>query len=104
MIKYDIPISFILGVISGILVMSYIKNHRPSIQIGDKGKEIEDFQSNLNKIVGVNFITDPGVYDRSTMDVVNDLFQGTHALIDSGTGKVDKNFVYDFNIILNKLK
>ena len=77
----------------------------PVLQKGDKGKDVLDFQRNMNVFFNLNGqVPENGLFDKDTSKAVGSLFQGTHALVDPITGKVNRNFVDDFNTLINREK
>ena len=102
-------VKYILTFCAGAVVGNALKNVQvdeikpATFKMGDKGKDIAAFQETLNKILGVNFIREIGTYDNETKKVVDDLFEGTDALIDEETGAIKKEFVLDFIKIFKKL-
>ena len=75
-----------------------------SIEIGDKGKDVADLQLNISKLTGQAVVgDDPGVYDKKTGRAVKQFFEGTRALRDPESGRLDKSFLKDFNIAINRL-
>ena len=92
----------------GIFIGWWYFQRRPatagSIKIGDKGKDIADLQLNISKLTGQSVVgDDPGVYDKRTGKAVKQFFEGTRALRDPGNGRLDKGFLNDFNIAINRL-
>ena len=91
----------------GVLIGWWLYSRRPltagTIKVGDKGKVIADMQQSMNKLLGQETITEIGVYDKKTGKVVKDLFADTHALKDPATGRVSKEFISDFNTIINRV-
>ena len=77
----------------------------PVLQKGSKGKDVLDFQKNMNVFFNLNGqVPENGLFDKDTTKAVSSLFQGTHALVDPVTGKVSRNFVDDFNMLINREK
>lgn len=77
----------------------------PVLQKGSKGKDVLDFQKNMNVFFNLNGqVPENGMFDKDTAKAVGSLFQGTHALIDPAGGKVNRNFVNDFNTLINRKK
>jgi len=75
----------------------------PVLQKGDKGTDVLEFQKNMNLFFNLNGqIPENGLFDRDTAKAVGSLFEGTNALIDPNTGKVNRNFVNDFNVLINR--
>ena len=91
----------------GLLVGWWLYSRRPlaagTIKVGDKGKDIENLQRNMNKLLGQETITEFGAYGKKTGKVVKEFFEGTSALKDPATGRLDKRFVNDFNTIINRV-
>jgi len=91
----------------GVLIGWWYFSRRPSLagtlKVGDKGKDIENLQRNINKLRGQDTITEYGAYDKKTGKVVKEFFEGTMALRDPASGRLDKNFVSDFNIVINRV-
>jgi hypothetical protein len=77
----------------------------PVLQKGDKGKDVLEFQQNMNAFFSLNGqVPENGMFDKDTAKAVGSLFQGTHALIDPINGKMNRNFVNDFNTLINREK
>jgi len=77
----------------------------PVLQKGSKGKDVLDFQKNMNAFFNLNGqVPENGLFDKDTTKAVSSLFEGTHALLDPVNGKVNRNFVDDFNILINREK
>ena len=76
------------------------------IRKGAKGREILEFQRNANLFFGFapqDGIPESGLYDKNTVKAVNALFDGTNALKDRASGAIDRNFVSDFNLLVNRI-
>jgi len=72
---------------------------------GDKGKDILDFQKNMNVFFNLNgAVPETGMFDKQTVKAVATVFDGTSALVDPSTGAIDRNFVNDFNLLINREK
>jgi hypothetical protein len=77
----------------------------PVLQKGSKGKDVLDFQKNMNVFFNLNgAVPENGLFDKDTTKAVSSLFEGTHALLDPVNGKVSRNFVNDFNTLINREK
>ena len=104
-------IKYILTFCAGAVIGNVLKNvddekqllKPATFKVGDKGKDIAEFQDTLNRILGVDFIGEIGTYDNETKKVVVDIFGGTNALVNEETGAISKVFVLDFNKIFRKL-
>lgn len=72
-------------------------------QKGDKAKEIEEFQHNLNIITGRQYVPVTGTYCSKTANAVGQVLNGTFALSDIELGRVRKDFVNDFNTMFKNV-
>ena len=91
------------GLILGYLLWSKKNIQVVTVKLGDKGKDVAELQTNLNKFLRTDHFQDPGTYDRETMKITSELFEGTSGLVDARQGEVDKKFLKDFNTIFNRL-
>ncbi|MHA1558293.1 MAG: hypothetical protein ACTSXG_00570 [Alphaproteobacteria bacterium] len=73
-----------------------------TIKKGDKGKDIEQFQKNINLLMG-KCVPQNGMYCKQTASVVGDVFAGTDALKDPENGEIKKSFINDFNTMFENL-
>lgn len=72
---------------------------------GDKGKDILDFQKNMNVFFSLNgAVPETGTFDKQTAKAVATVFDGTSALLDPASGAINRNFVNDFNLLINREK
>lgn len=80
------------------------------LSLGDKGAEVSKLQELINKLYKYVYpeteqkIMVNSTYDKTTKDAVVKLFNETSALIDNTKGTISKEFVSNFNIILENLK
>lgn len=104
-----------LGLMAG-AILGYMLNKKTSqlaftsasgdtedLRKGDKGRDIQAFQENLNLMLGET-VQPSGMYDKKTAKAVQMMFTGTKALKDPATGIVDRVFIQDFNTIMDNLK
>uniref|UniRef100_A0A6M3K315 Uncharacterized protein n=1 Tax=viral metagenome TaxID=1070528 RepID=A0A6M3K315_9ZZZZ len=75
-----------------------------TIRKGDKGRDIMDFQSNLNMFTGKEFMSVNGLYTKETANAVGQALKGTRALRNPDGSEIDHGFIRDFNIMADNLK
>ena len=85
-----------LGIGIGYLLFSK-KSVLQTVQLGEKGKEIEGMQRSIERLTGVRF-ENYGVYDKDTQAAVQYLMNGTSAM-KNNEGDLDPEFVTDMAIM-----
>jgi len=104
------------GVVVGALVM-YILNKKgvfknasgelseSTMGRGDKGTDVLDLQKNMNAFFQLNGqVPESGTFDKETAAAARMVFADTHALVNPTKGILNRNFVDDFNILINREK
>ena len=72
---------------------------------GDKGSDVLDLQRNMNLFFQLNgSVPESGTFDKETAGAARMMFEGTHALINPNKGTLNRNFVDDFNMLINREK
>jgi len=72
---------------------------------GDKGSDVLDLQRNMNVFFQLNGqVPESGTFDKETAAAARMVFADTHALVNPAKGTLNRNFVDDFNILINREK
>ena len=70
---------------------------------GAKGYGVGDLQALINRLYQSEAIDENNTYDKETYAKVMELFAGTTALVDLEIGSISKEFINNFNIILDNI-
>lgn len=85
------------------ILESAIKKSDDKIELGWKGKGIEQLQIAIKTLVPESDVDITGTYDRRTKEEAVGIFEGTRALIDPSRGKMEPDFVWDLTTTLRNI-